>query len=257
MRPKEGSVTFALNGTPRMIVDIFIPCYIDQFFPDTAWNMIKVLESVGCAVNYNPEQTCCGHPAFNAGHWDDSKEVGEKFIREFLNDRYIVVPSSSCVAFIRNQYPEMFHNSVLHNEFKQIQRNLFEFSDFLVNVLKITNVGASLAGKAVFMDTCASLRNYGLRREPRILLEKVKGLELLELPDAETCCGFGGFFATKYEPVSVAMAEEKVTHALSVQAEYLIATDSSCLMHLDGFIKSAYKPLKVMHLADVLASGWL
>lgn len=240
-----------------MIVDIFIPCYIDQFFPNTAWNMIKVLESLDCAVNYNPEQTCCGHPAFNLGHWDDCKEIGEKFIKEFLNDRYIIVPSASCVSFIKKQYQEMFYNSALHNEFKQIQKNIYEFSDFIVNVLKITNIGAELNGKAVFMDSCSSLRSYGLTKEPRILLDKVKGLELREMENADKCCGFGGFFGVKYEPVAVAMAEEKIKCAMDTEADYIIATDSPCLMHLDGYIKNTTKPIKVMHLADVLASGWL
>jgi L-lactate dehydrogenase complex protein LldE len=219
--------------------------------------MVKVLESLNCAVNYNPEQTCCGHPAFNNGNWDDCKEIGEKFIREFLNDRYIIVPSASCVSFIRKQYGEMFHNSSLHNECKQIQKNIFEFTDFVVNVLKITNIGAQLEGKAAFMDTCASLRGYGLRQEPRTLLSKVKGLELVEMEAQDTCCGFGGFFSVKHEAISTSMAEQKVEHALSAEVEYLIATDTPCLMHLDGYLKSSGKNLKVMHIADVLASGWM
>ena len=218
--------------------------------------MVKVLEKVGCGVNYNPEQTCCGQPAFNTGHWDDCKEVGEKFIREFQNDRYIVSPSASCVGMIKNYYPEMFHNSVLHNEYKQIQKNIFEFSDFLVNVLKITNIGATLKGVATYHDSCSALREYGIKREPRVLLEKVKGLELREMKDVETCCGFGGTFAVKYEPIAVGMAEQKVNNALATEAEYLISTDISCLMHVDGYIKKNNKKLKIMHLADVLASGW-
>lgn len=239
-----------------MIVDIFIPCYIDQFFPETAWNMIKVLESLDCAVNYNPEQTCCGHPAFNMGHWDESKEIGEKFINEFLNNRYIVVPSASCVSFIKNQYQEMFYNSVLHNEFKQIQKNIYEFSDFIVNILKITNIGAELKAKGVYMETCSSKNNYNLKNEPYVLLDKVKGLELKTLAGQGECCGFGGSFSVKYEPIAVAMAEEKVNQILLTDAEILIASDTPCLIHLDGYIKQQNKSLKIMHIADVLASGW-
>lgn len=239
-----------------MIVDIFIPCYIDQLYPETASNMIKVLEKVGCAVNYNPEQTCCGQPAFNAGYWDDAKEVGEKFIKEFLNDRYIVAPSASCVSFIRNYFPEMFHNSVLHNEFKQIQKNIYEFTDFLVNVLKITNIGATLNGIGTYMDNCQALREYGIHKEPRILLQKVRGLEMREMADADVCCGFGGSFSAKFEPVSVAMGAEKIANAEAVMADYLISTDLSCLMHIESIIKNNGKPMKVMHVADVLAHGW-
>jgi L-lactate dehydrogenase complex protein LldE len=239
-----------------MIVDIFIPCFIDQLHPNVGMNMVKVLEKVGCGVNYNPEQTCCGQPAFNAGYWDEAREVGEKFIKEFQNDRYIVSPSASCTGFVKNFYPEMFHNSVLHNEFKQIKKNLYEFSDFLVNVLKITNLGATLKGVATYHDSCAGLREYGIKREPRTLLEKVKGLEIREMKETEACCGFGGTFSAKFEPIAVSMTEQKVKNALEVKAEYIISTDMSCLLHIDSYIKKQNHNLKVMHLADVLATGW-
>ena len=239
-----------------MIVDIFIPCFIDQIFPQTGFNMVKVLEKVGCKVNYNQEQTCCGQPAFNGGYWDDCKEIGEKFIREFQNDRYIVCPSASCVGMVKNYYPEMFHNSILHNEYKQVQKHMIEFSDFLVNVLKINNIGATLNGSATYHDACSALRENKIKREPRVLLEKVKGLKLVEMENTETCCGFGGTFAVKYEPIAVGMAEQKVNHAIATGAEYLISTDSSCLMHMDGYIKKHHIKLQIMHLVDVLASGW-
>jgi L-lactate dehydrogenase complex protein LldE len=239
-----------------MIVDIFIPCFIDQIFPDTAKNMVKILEKLDVDVNYNPEQTCCGQPAFNAGYWDMCKSVGEKFIHDFSNDRYIVSPSASCVGMIKNYYPEMFHNSVLHNEYKSIQKNIFEFSDFLVNVLNVTDVGARLDGVATYHDACAALRELKIKSTPRTLLSKVKGLELREMKDTETCCGFGGTFSVKYEPIAVGMAEQKIIHAEETGAEFLISTDASCLMHMDGYLKKEKKNLKVMHLVDVLASGW-
>jgi L-lactate dehydrogenase complex protein LldE len=238
-----------------MIVDIFIPCFMDQIYPGTALNMVKILEHIGCRVNYNIEQTCCGQPAFNAGYWNHCKEVGEKFIREFQEDRYIVTPSASCAGMVKNYYSEMFHNSVLHNEYKMVKKNLYEFSDFLVNILKITDLGAKLEGVATYHDSCAGLREYGIKREPRILLEKVRGLELKEMADVEVCCGFGGMFAAKFEPISVGMGEQKVDNALATGAEYIISTDSSCLMHLDGYITKQNKKLKVMHLVDVLATG--
>jgi L-lactate dehydrogenase complex protein LldE len=239
-----------------MIVDLFIPCFIDQFYPDVAMNMIKVLERVGCGVNYNHEQTCCGQPAFNAGYWDHSREVAEKFVKEFQNDRYIVSPSASCPGFVKHNYDEMFANSVLHNQFRQVQKNMFEFSDFLVNVLKITDLGARLDGTAVFHDSCSGLREYGIHREPRVLLSKVRGLELREMKDSDVCCGFGGQFSVRHESVAVAMAEQKIQNAEDTGADYIISTDMSCLMHLQGFIAKQQKPVKIMHLADVLASGW-
>lgn len=239
-----------------MIVDIFIPCYIDQFHPETGFSMVKVLDKVGCSVNYNVEQTCCGQPAFHAGNWDDCKEIGEKFIKEFLNERYIVTPSAVCAGFVKNQYSELFHNTVLHNEFKQVQRNMFEFTDFLVNILKISSIGATLTGKAVYMPSCGAQRNYQLKNEPLTLLERVRGLELVELHDADSCCGFGGGFTLKYENVSSAIALAKIENIVKSGAEYVISSDYSCLMHIHSYIKKQALPIKVMHIADVLASGW-
>jgi len=239
-----------------MIVDIFIPCFIDQLYPQTGFNMVKVLERAGCDVNYNPEQTCCGQPAFNAGYWDEAKKVGEKFIKEFNNDRYIVSPSASCVGMIKNYYPEMFHNAVLHNEYKQIAKNIHEFSSFLVNVLKFTDIGATLEGVATYHDSCAALRECKIKEEPRALLNKVHKLELKEMKDTESCCGFGGTFSAKYEPIAVGMGSDKVKNAMDTGAQYLISTDLSCLLHLDGYIKKQNLNLKTLHIADVLASGW-
>lgn len=239
-----------------MLIDLFIPCFVDQIYPDTAFNMIKVLERLGCTVNYNPNQTCCGQPAFNAGFWDQCKEVGEKFIKDFSNDRYIVAPSASCVGMVKNYYPELFHNTALHNEYKQLQKNMFEFTDFVVNVLNVTDVGARLDGVATYHDACSALRECNIKKEPRILLSKVKGLELKEMEDVETCCGFGGTFSVKFESIAVGMAEQKIKNAEETKADYLISTDLSCLMHLNGYMKKQNKAMRPMHIADVLASGW-
>ena len=239
-----------------MLVDIFIPCFVDQLFPEAAFNMIKVLEKAGCTVNYNPAQTCCGQPAFNAGFWDQCKDVANKFINDFPNERYIVTPSASCAGMVKNYYPEIFHNSVLHNKSKSIQKNIYEFSDFLVNVLNVTDIGARLNGVATYHDSCSALREMGIKKEPRILLSNVRGLEIREMQDTETCCGFGGTFSVKYEAIAVGMAEQKIIHVEETSADIIISTDVSCLMHLDGYLKKQNKKIKVMHIADVLASGW-
>lgn len=239
-----------------MKVELFIPCFVDQLFPDTAFNMIKVLERVGCTVTYNVEQTCCGQPAFNAGNWEICKDIGQKFIGEFSGEHYIVSPSASCVGMVKNYYPDMFNNTSQHVAYGKVKGKMFELSDFLVNVLKATNIGATLNGKATYHDSCAGLRECGIKAEPRTLLSHVKGLELIEMKDTETCCGFGGLFAVKFEPVSVSLAEVKVDNAMATGAEYLISTDLSCLMHMQGYIQKNNLPLKIMHLADVLAQGW-
>ncbi len=239
-----------------MNVQIFIPCFVDQLYPDTAFNMIKVLEKAGCTVSYNPSQTCCGQPAFNAGFWDEAKSVCSKFIKDFSGSDIIVTPSASCAGFVRNYYGKLFENSSVHNEVKDLSKRIFEFSEFLTEILKKDDLGASLPGKATYHDSCAALRECKIKEGPRKLLSHVKGLQIVEMNDVETCCGFGGTFAVKFEAISVAMGEQKVENALATGAEYLISTDHSCLMHLQGYIKHKGYRLQTMHLADVLASGW-
>lgn len=238
-----------------MQVDLFIPCFVDQLFPQTAFNMVKVLEKAGCTVNYNPDQTCCGQPAFNAGFRDESKDVCSKFLKDFSGTNYIVAPSASCVGFVKNYYMKMFENSSVHNDLKDLQKRIFEFSDFMVNILKVEDLGAEFNAKATYHDSCAALRECKIKEEPRRLLSKVKGLQLLEMEDVETCCGFGGSFAVKFEPISIGMADQKVINAKNTGAECIISTDMSCLMHLDGYIKNKGIQLEVFHIADVLAAG--
>ena len=237
-----------------MTVQLFIPCFVDQLFPQTAFNMVKVLEKAGVAVEYNGEQTCCGQPAFNAGFRDEARDVCTKFLKDFGGHDYVVAPSASCVGFVRNYYSTLFNNSSLHNEVRDLGKRIYEFSSFLVNVLGVEDVGAALFGKATYHDSCAGLRECRIKEEPRKLLSRVRGLEMLEMEDVETCCGFGGSFAVKFESISVAMADQKVNNALQTGADYIISTDLSCLMHLDGYIRHKGYPIRTMHIADVLAS---
>lgn len=239
-----------------MNVQIFIPCFVDQLYPDTGFNMVKVLEKAGCTVSYNGNQTCCGQAAFNAGYWDDAKPVCQKFLKDFSGSDYIVGPSASCVGFVRNYYNTLFDNSSLHHQVQDMNKRIFEFSEFMTDVLGVDDVGAILEGKATYHDSCAALRECKIKEGPRRLLAKVKGLQLTEMNDVETCCGFGGTFAVKFDAISVGMGEQKVENAMATGAEYLISTDLSCLMHLQGYIKTKGYALKTLHLADVMASGW-
>ena len=218
--------------------------------------MVKVLEKFGCEVNYNTNQTCCGQPAFDAGYWDEARAVCSKFIQDFSGTDYVVAPSASCVGFVRNYYGKMFDNSSLHNEVKNLQKRVLEFTEFLTNVLQVTDTGAQLEGRATYHDSCAGLRECKIKEGPRKLLASVKGLELVEMKDVETCCGFGGSFAVKFEGISISMADQKINHARDTGAQYMISTDLSCLMHLDGYAKNKGVPITTMHIADVLASGW-
>ena len=239
-----------------MNVQLFIPCFVDQLYPETGFNMVKVLEKAGCTVSYNTNQTCCGQAAFNAGYWDDAKSVCSKFLKDFNGTDYIVGPSASCVGFVRNYYGKLFENSSQHHAVQDMNKRIFEFSEFLVDILKVDQFGAELPGKATYHDSCAALRECKIKEGPRKLLANVKGLTLTEMNDVETCCGFGGTFAIKFDSISTGMGEQKVENALATGAEYLISTDLSCLMHLQGYIKQKGHALKTMHLADVLASGW-
>ena len=239
-----------------MKVQLFIPCFVDQLYPQTAFNMVKVLEKAGCQVSYNTNQTCCGQPAFNAGFWDESRAVAKKFLSDFSHTDYIVGPSASCVGFVRNYYPKLFDNTAAHNEVKQLGYRIFEFTEFMTDILKFTDVGASLNAKATYHDSCAALRECKIKEGPRKLLANVKGLELIEMADNETCCGFGGTFSVKFEPISISMADQKTANAIATGAEYLISTDLSCLMQIQGYISNKKLPLKTMHIADVLATGW-
>ncbi len=239
-----------------MRVQLFVPCFVDQLYPETAFNMVKVLEKACCEVHYNTNQTCCGQPAFNAGFWKEAKDVALKFINDFEGTDYVVAPSASCVGFVRNYYTQLFEDSSRHNQVKDLSNRIFEFSEFLTEILKIENYGAELNAKATYHDSCAALRECKIKEGPRKLLNKVKGLELIEMNETETCCGFGGSFAVKFEAISIAMADQKVNHALNTNADIIISTDLSCLMHLDGFITKKELPIKTMHIADVLASGW-
>ena len=239
-----------------MNVHVFIPCFIDQLYPTAGFNTIKVLERAGCNVIYNPDQTCCGQPAFNAGYWGEAREVCSKFLKDFESAEYVVIPSASCTGFVNNYYSKIYGNTSNQNATKDINGKVFELSDFLVNVLKKTDLGASLQGTATYHDSCAALRECKIKDEPRILLNHVKGLNLVELKENETCCGFGGTFAVKFEGISTAMGEQKAQHVVDTKAEYLISTDLSCLMHINGVMEKQQLSINSLHLADVLASGY-
>ncbi len=239
-----------------MKVQLFIPCFVDQLYPETGMNMVKVLQKLGCKVVFNERQTCCGQPAFNAGYWDEARAVATKFLADFEGDSYIVAPSGSCTGYTRNYYERLFENTPDQSRIQRVTKRMFEFTEFLTEVLKIENLNATLKGKATYHDACGALRECGIKAGPRKLLEHVKGLELIEMKEAETCCGFGGTFAVKFEPISIGMAETKIKSAVETGADYIITTDVSCMMHMQGYIDNQNLPIKTLHIADVLASGW-
>ena len=233
-----------------MIVDLFIPCYVDQVMPQTAWNMIRLLENIGCAVNYNQEQTCCGHPAFEAGYWDDSREVAQKFISEFTNDRYIITPTLSCIDFVKKRYADMFSNSSSLNEMKMLQKNMFELTDFVVNVLKISQLGSVTDKRVALIDFCRCSTNTAYAET---LLQKVKGIDLVKVENE--CCGFGGMFTVKYPNISTEMTKQLIEKVELTGAEVIVGIESACIMQLQSYLNEQNSSIKAMSVIDFLAEG--
>lgn len=238
-----------------MDIQLFIPCFIDQLYPATAFNTIKLLEKAGCIVHYNPEQTCCGQPAFNSGYWKEASRLAVKFITDFEPGMPIVAPSGSCTGFIIHHYEKLLNTQPeMLDKFGEIKNSIFELSDFLTNKLGVIDFGANFPHKVTYHDSCSALREYGIKDEPRLLLSQVKGLELIEMEENETCCGFGGTFAVKNSSISAAMTEKKVRNALNTGARYIISTEASCLMNINGYCKKNNLPIEGIHLADVLSN---
>lgn len=239
-----------------MTVDLFIPCFIDQFSPQTGFNVLKLLERAGVEIRYNPEQTCCGQPAFNSGYWAEARKLAYKFCNDFADAKIIVSPSASCTSYIRNYFNRLLEgDKPAISWFDAIKPNIYELSDFLVNVVKVTEFGSSFPFSVTYHDGCSALRDYGIRNEPRILLANVNGLKIIEMEETETCCGFGGTFASKFKHISTAMTQQKVENALATGVQFIVSTEMSCLMNLESYIRKNNLPVQTRHIADVLAQN--
>ncbi len=242
-----------ITGHPPR-VSLFITCLGDQFFPQVGECVVKVLRRLGVEVSFNPAQTCCGQPAFNTGYRDEARAVASRMLDVFRDAEYVVAPSGSCTAMMRVFYPELFADDPERlRQAEDLSKRLYEFSEFLVKVLKVEEMGASFHGRVAYHDSCHLLRELGVESEPRKLIRAVRGVELVELQDYKLCCGFGGTFSVKFPEISVAMGEDKLRAAAATGADYLVAADSSCLMHLAGLAHRQKLPIKTMHLAELLA----
>ncbi len=237
-----------------MRVSIFVTCLVDQFHPEVGRAMLAVFDRLGVGCDLPPRQTCCGQPAFNAGCVEEARRVARQFVRAFADCEAVVAPSGSCTEMAKRRIPALFdQGSAERAQAEQVAARVREFSDFLVNVLHVTDVGARFPHKVTYHDSCQLLRGLGIRDEPRTLLGHVRDAQMVELEAADVCCGFGGTFALKYPAISGRMGREKLDHALATGAEYLVACDTGCLMHLRGMISREALPLRAVHLAEVLA----
>lgn len=235
-------------------VSLFVPCFVDQLQPEVAVDTVKVLQRAGCEVDYLPEQTCCGQPAFNSGFWNEARPCAERFLRVFKDAEAIVCPSGSCTTMVRVFYPELIASGPAHEEALSLGKRTFELSEFLVKVLGVTDVGATFPHTVTYHASCHGLRELKLREEPLKLLRGVNGLKLVDMLRFDECCGFGGTFATKFESISVAMGEQKADSVAVTGAEYVTAIDPSCLMHVQGILGRRKDRAKTIHLVSILAS---
>lgn len=233
-----------------MKIGLFIPCYIDQFYPEVGLAVVKILKKFGIKFDYPIEQTCCGQPAFNTGYRKEAKILAEKFLKIFSNFDYIISPSGSCVSMVKIFYPELLDK----DDITIITKKFFELTEFLVNIMNIDSTGAEFDYTVTYHDSCHALRELGLKTEPRILLKNVKKLKLIEMVNSEDCCGFGGTFSVKFPEISVDMTKHKVNYILNSGADFVTSTDQSCLMQIDGYAKKHGINIKTIHIAQILAN---
>lgn len=246
-----------------MRVALFLTCVNDMLYPDTGRAVVTLLERLGVEVDFPTGQTCCGQAHYNTGYRRQTEPLVRRYAEVFAGYDHVVAPSGSCVSMVRDNFPRVAARAAdegrddgLAEAAAAAGPKTYELTEFLVDVLGVTDVGAYFPHAVTYHPSCHGLRMLGLGDRPRRLLEAVSGLELRELPGAEECCGFGGTFAVKFESISSGMADQKINNALATGADYMISTDLSCLMHMDGYIRKRGLPIKTMHIADVLASGW-
>lgn len=239
-----------------MKVSLFITCLADQLYPEVGESVVRLLHRHGCEVDFPATQTCCGQPAFNSGYQDEAREVAKNMIRAFEHSDYVVSPSGSCTGMVHHYYPYLFKDDPnWKHKAEELVGKTYEFSQFLVHVLKLDKIGASFPEKVTYHPSCHAMRLLGVKEEPEALLSGVSGLEYITLPCKEDCCGFGGTFAVKMADMSEAMVIEKAKHVVATEANVLVGTDMGCLMNIGGRLQKEGRKIEVLHLAQVLEKG--
>jgi L-lactate dehydrogenase complex protein LldE len=234
-------------------VALFIPCFVDQLSPQVGFDTARVLRRIGYEVEFPQDQTCCGQPAFNAGHWSEARPCAERLLPIFAPYEYVVCPSGSCTTMVRTFYPELLSSGAAHDEVLALGQRVFEFSEFLVRVAGVADVGAAFPYKVTYHAACHATRELKIVNEPLALLRNVRGLELVSMPYSDECCGFGGMFSVKFGMISSAMGDTKAGNIESSGAEYVTAIDGSCLMHIEGILRRTRRNARTIHLASILA----
>ena len=217
--------------------------------------MVKILEYLDVEVDYVEDQTCCGQPAFNSGYRKEIIPVAERFIKLFENKEFVVAPSGSCVSFVKCFYKELEISPGLTTALDQLSKKIFEFTEFIVDVLNVESLGGVFDHKVTYHDSCHLLRELGIHDQPRKLIKGIKKINFVEMEKPDTCCGFGGTFSYKFEDVSVAMVERKCRYIEESGAEFCIGADSSCLMNIEGYLRKHKMKARTIHIADLLAAS--
>ena len=237
-----------------MKVSLFVTCLVDQMWSSIGTSCVDVLRRVGCEVEFDERQTCCGQPAFNTGYRDEARQVAKRFISVFEESKAdaIVSPSGSCTAMVHH-FAELFADDPQWLErARSVASRSYEFSSFLVSVLKVEDVGATWRGKLTWHDACHGLRDLNIKSEPRRLIRNVRGAEFVEIENAEACCGFGGTFSVKYPEISVAILDQKIEAIERAGVDAVVSGDASCLMQIGGRLSRKGSSVRVMHLAELL-----
>ena len=251
-RSAEPARSESRETPPR--VGLFVTCLVDLFRPTVGFSAVKLLEAAGCAVEVPTAQTCCGQPAFNSGDRRDTKAIARQVIATFEPFDFVVAPSGSCAGMIKHHYPELFADDPAdHLRATHLAARTHELVSFLVDIRGMTRVDATFAGTVTYHDSCSGLRELGVKTQPRRLLSSVAGLDLRELPTAETCCGFGGTFCVKYPDISNKMVADKAADIEGTGAEMILAGDLGCLLNMAGKLKRQGSRVAVRHVAEVLA----
>ncbi|MGZ9584458.1 (Fe-S)-binding protein [Paenibacillus marinisediminis] len=239
-----------------MKVSYFITCLSDIMYPQVGIAVARILARYGIELDVPEVQTCCGQPAFNSGYWKEARQSAKTLLTAFDESDYVVTPSGSCAGMILHYYPELFKDEPEWlSKAERLQSKTYEFTQFMVHVLGVTDMGATFPHKVAYHPSCHGSRLVGIQQEPQLLLRHVRGIELVPLPHAEDCCGFGGTFAVKMAAISGAMVTEKADHVLETEAEVLVGLDLGCLMNISGNLMHRGQKLRVMHLAELLAEG--
>ena len=237
-----------------MRVGFFVTCLVDLMRPSIGFAAIKLLEAGGAEVYVPPTQTCCGQPAYNSGDREDTKVLARKVVTEFEGCEYLVAPSGSCSGMIRTHYGELFANDpAWSSRVEALTRKTYELTDFLVNVLKLERVPGAYRGTITYHDSCAGLREMGVKGQPRALLARMDGVRINEMAECEMCCGFGGTFAVKFGEISGRLADNKCQHIVNSGAETVVLGDLGCMLNIEGRLRRRGEATRVMHVAELLA----